>query len=56
MVGAVKKNSPFLEGQFTVKDSTDREIQVSATSIFLVYHWTDHPAKCVQVVKIEINS
>lgn len=36
------KNSPFLAGQFTVKDSTDREIQVSAISI--------------QVVKIEINS
>ena len=49
------KSSPFLAGQFTTFDSTQREIQVSVISSFLVYHWTDHAVRIVQVVKIEFN-
>lgn len=49
------KNSPFLAGQFTTFDSTQREIQVSVVSNFLVYHWTDHAVRTVQVIKIEFN-
>jgi hypothetical protein len=49
------KGAPFTKGQFTVLDSTDRDIEVSRVSNFLVYHWTDHPAKTIQVVRIEIN-
>lgn len=49
------KDLPFTEGQLIVLDATGREIQVSKTDKFLVYHWTDHPVKTVRIVKIETN-
>jgi hypothetical protein len=32
------RNSPFLEGNYTVRDATDREIQVTKVCRFLVFH------------------
>jgi hypothetical protein len=50
------QNEPFRSGQLTVADAVGRDIQVSVVSIFLVYHWTDHAVKTVQVVRIETNT
>jgi acyl-CoA thioesterase FadM len=50
------RNSPFSLGQSIVVDPTGRDVQVSKVSRFRVFHWTDHPVKTVQVVKIELNN
>jgi len=47
------KDSPFTTGVMTVRDKTDREIQVSRVDRFLIYHWTDHAVQTVRVNAIE---
>jgi hypothetical protein len=49
------KALPFTRGQFVVSDSEGRDVDASIVSNYLIYHWTDHAVKSVQVVKIELN-
>ena len=47
------KASPFTHGRYIVPDSVGREVEVSIISNYLVYHWTDHAVKTVNVTGME---
>jgi hypothetical protein len=50
------KTAPFTKGQWQIKDSTGREVEVSLLGDLCVYHWSDHPVKTVLVTAIERSS
>ena len=47
------KALPFTRGRYTVLDSVGRDVEVSIVSSYLVYHWTDHAVKTVNVIGME---
>ena len=44
---------PFTRGRYNVQDSVGRDVEVSIFSIYIVYHWTDHAVKTVNVIGME---
>jgi len=49
------KASPFFEGRERIVDHAGREIHVCVLPGLLVFHWTDHLEKTVNVVKVELR-
>jgi len=47
------KISPFTRGRYIAQDSVGRDVEVSIVSCYLVYHWTDHAVKTVNVIGME---
>jgi hypothetical protein len=47
------KESPFTRGRFIALDSVGRDVEVSVVSNYLVYHWTDHAVKTINVIGME---
>lgn len=43
---------PFSEGDFTVKDASDRGIHIKVIGQYAVTFWADHPAKEIRIIDI----
>lgn len=45
-------SNPFSEGDYAVKDSSGREIQIKVIGEYAVTFWTDHAVKEIKIIDI----
>jgi mRNA-degrading endonuclease RelE of RelBE toxin-antitoxin system len=45
-------SDPFSEGDYAVKDASDRDIQIKVVGEYAVTFWTDQPAKEIKIIDI----
>jgi mRNA-degrading endonuclease RelE of RelBE toxin-antitoxin system len=43
---------PFAEGDYALKDPSDRDIHIKVVGEYAVSFWTDHPAKEIKIIDI----
>jgi mRNA-degrading endonuclease RelE of RelBE toxin-antitoxin system len=43
---------PFAEGDYVVKDSSDRDIHIKIVGEYAVTYWADHPVKEIKIIDI----
>jgi hypothetical protein len=43
---------PFQRGDFTEKDPSGRELEVTVVGRLAVYHWADHAVREVKIVRV----
>lgn len=44
--------NPLSEGDYQVRDSSGREIQIKIISAYAITFWSDHPAREVKIIDI----
>lgn len=44
--------NPLLEGDYQVRDSSDREIQIKIIGPYAITFWSDHPAREIKIIDI----
>lgn len=50
-IDSLSTNS-LLEGDYQVRDSSDREIQIKIIGAYAITFWSDHPAREVKIIDI----
>ncbi len=44
--------NPFAEGDYAMRDSTEREVQIKILNAYAITFWSDHAAKEIKILDI----
>ena len=47
------KALPFTSGRYSFVDAAGRDVEATIVSTYLIYHWSDHAVKTVNVIGME---